>query len=151
MVLYRGPALDLESVTVAVAQRAVSPDVLDIAIPTAAHLGGNAGITWTTLGAQSIDAVIGIAVVHLVPCASAGLKHAIAVEISLFKEDCSMLTKRSLHLRLLPLTTFGTGTAAIGIGLITGLAARQPDGIMWLFALLVLSAGVVGIAQQTLP
>lgn len=62
-----------------------------------------------------------------------------------------MLTKRPLRLRPIPLTTFGIGTAAIVIGLITGLAARRPEGLMWLFALLVLAAGVVGIAQQTLP
>ncbi|CAN5189198.1 hypothetical protein BH18ACT10_BH18ACT10_03380 [soil metagenome] len=53
-----------------------------------------------------------------------------------------MLTKRKL-LGVLP--------AAAGLGAIVGVFARGPEGTGWIFALLVLSAAVTAIAQQTLP
>lgn len=41
--------------------------------------------------------------------------------------------------------------AAIATGALIGVAARGPVGLGGLYALQVLSAGVVGLAQQTLP
>jgi len=40
---------------------------------------------------------------------------------------------------------------AVGAGTLAGLVARGSGGGVWVFALLVLSAVVVAIAQQTLP
>jgi hypothetical protein len=40
---------------------------------------------------------------------------------------------------------------ALGVSTLVGLVARDSAGGGWLFALLVLSAFVVAIAQQTLP
>jgi len=53
-----------------------------------------------------------------------------------------MLTKSTLLRALLP---------AAGLGVLVGAFARGPSGIGWIFALLVCSAVVTGIAQQTLP
>jgi hypothetical protein len=53
-----------------------------------------------------------------------------------------LLTKRNL-LGVLP--------AAAGLGAIIGVLTRGPEGPGWIFALLVLSAVVTAIAQQTLP
>ncbi|MBA2346456.1 MAG: hypothetical protein H0V83_15465 [Rubrobacter sp.] len=53
-----------------------------------------------------------------------------------------MLTKRKL-LSVLP--------TAAGLSAIIGVLARGPEGTGWIFALLVLSAAVTAIAQQTLP
>lgn len=40
---------------------------------------------------------------------------------------------------------------AAGLGVLVGAFIRGPEGIGWIFALLVLSAAVSAIAQQTLP
>ena len=40
---------------------------------------------------------------------------------------------------------------AAGFGVLVGVAARGPDGAWWVIALLVLSAALTAIAQQTLP
>ena len=59
-----------------------------------------------------------------------------------------VLTKSTL-LQALP-----TGKAllpAAGLGVLIGALARGSDGIDWIFALLVCSAVVTAIAQQTLP
>ncbi len=55
----------------------------------------------------------------------------------------SLPIKQALLLRtLLP---------AAGLGALVGAITRGPEGIGWIFALLVLSAVVTAIAQQTLP
>lgn len=48
--------------------------------------------------------------------------------------------------------TSRTGIIMVGImlGMLAGTLARDLAGIIWIF-LLILSAGIVGIAQQTLP
>ena len=40
---------------------------------------------------------------------------------------------------------------AVGGGVLAGVAVRGPDGAWWMLALLVLSAALTAIAQQTLP
>jgi hypothetical protein len=40
---------------------------------------------------------------------------------------------------------------AAGFGALVGAFIRGPEGINWIFALLVLSAAASAIAQQTLP
>ena len=40
---------------------------------------------------------------------------------------------------------------AVGVGALLGAFIRAAEGIGWIFALLVLSAMVTAIAQQTLP
>ena len=40
---------------------------------------------------------------------------------------------------------------AIGLGVLIGVLAHGTGGANWVFALLMLSAGAVGVAQQTLP
>lgn len=40
---------------------------------------------------------------------------------------------------------------AAGLGVLVGAFIRGPEGMGWIFALLVLSAAVSAIAQQTLP
>ena len=40
---------------------------------------------------------------------------------------------------------------AAGLGALVGVFARGPEGVGWIFALLVLSAALTAIAQQTLP
>ena len=54
----------------------------------------------------------------------------------------SMLTKAAPLGVLLP---------AVGVGALLGAFIRAAEGIGWIFALLVLSAMVTAIAQQTLP
>jgi hypothetical protein len=53
-----------------------------------------------------------------------------------------MLMKSSLLRVLLP---------SVGIGALVGTFARSPEGVGWILALLVFSAVVTAIAQQTLP
>jgi len=40
---------------------------------------------------------------------------------------------------------------AVGLGILVGVLARGPSGVGWIFALLLCSAVVTAIAQQTLP
>jgi hypothetical protein len=40
---------------------------------------------------------------------------------------------------------------AAGLGVLVGVFSRGPGGIAWIFALLISSAVVTAIAQQTLP
>ena len=40
---------------------------------------------------------------------------------------------------------------AVGVGVLGGVAARGPGGAWWMLSLLVLSAALTAIAQQTLP
>ncbi len=40
---------------------------------------------------------------------------------------------------------------AAALGVLIGASARGPEGIGWIFALIVISAAVTAIAQQTLP
>ena len=40
---------------------------------------------------------------------------------------------------------------SVGVGVLAGVAARGPGGAWWMLALLVLSAALTAIAQQTLP
>ena len=40
---------------------------------------------------------------------------------------------------------------AVGVGVLGGVAVRGPGGAWWMLALLVLSAALTAIAQQTLP
>jgi hypothetical protein len=58
-----------------------------------------------------------------------------------FRRYC-MLMKSSLLRVLLP---------SVGIGALVGTFARSPEGVGWILALLVFSAVVTAIAQQTLP
>ncbi len=59
---------------------------------------------------------------------------------------------RSRGLRLLTKQTLlGVLLTAVGLGALIGTFTRGPEGIGWIFALLVLSAAVTAIAQQTLP
>lgn len=64
-----------------------------------------------------------------------------------------MLARRVRDRRFIPspsaVSTTWLGAVALGVAL--GLAARTPEGTVWVFALLVLSAAVVSIAQQTIP
>jgi hypothetical protein len=53
-----------------------------------------------------------------------------------------VLTKPTVLTALLP---------AVGLGVLVGAFARSSSGIGWIFALLVCSAMVSAIAQQTLP
>jgi hypothetical protein len=53
-----------------------------------------------------------------------------------------VLTKATPFTALLP---------AAGLGVLVGALARGSDGIAWIFALLVCSAVMTAIAQQTLP
>ena len=53
-----------------------------------------------------------------------------------------MLTKSTLLTALFP---------AVGLGVLVGAFARGPSGVGWIFALLVCSAVVTAIVQQTLP
>lgn len=48
-------------------------------------------------------------------------------------------------------SNWGAPTGATLLGVLIGLIARGHDATGGIFALLVLSAGVVGLAQQTLP
>lgn len=41
--------------------------------------------------------------------------------------------------------------ASVGLGALIGVLTRGAEGVGWIFALLVLSAAVTAIAQQTLP
>jgi hypothetical protein len=54
-----------------------------------------------------------------------------------------MLTKATPMGVLLP--------AAVGVGALVGAFVRSNEGIGWIFALLILSAILTAIAQQTLP
>ncbi len=45
----------------------------------------------------------------------------------------------------------GVLLAAVGVGALGGVFIRAAEGSGWIFALLVLSAMVTAIAQQTLP
>lgn len=59
---------------------------------------------------------------------------------------------RSRGLRLLtkqPL--LGVLLTAVGLGVLVGIFTQGPEGIGWIFALLLLSAAVTAIVQQTLP
>ena len=59
---------------------------------------------------------------------------------------------RSRGSRLLTKQTLpGVLLTAVGLGALTGIFTRGPEGSGWIFALLVLSAVVTAIAQQTLP
>jgi len=53
-----------------------------------------------------------------------------------------VLTKSPLSRALLP---------AVGLGVLVGTYARSPEGTGWILALLILSAVVTALAQQTLP
>jgi hypothetical protein len=53
-----------------------------------------------------------------------------------------VLTKSTLLTALFP---------AVGLGVLVGAFARGPSGVGWIFALLVCSAVVTAIVQQTLP
>ncbi len=53
-----------------------------------------------------------------------------------------LLTKQPILGALLP---------AVGLGVLVGAFTHGAEGIGWIFALLVLSAMVTAIAQQTLP
>lgn len=53
------------------------------------------------------------------------------------------MLRRQAPLSILP--------AAVGLGALIGVFTRGPEGVGWIFALLVLSAAVTAIAQQTLP
>ena len=53
-----------------------------------------------------------------------------------------MLTKATLLGVLLP---------AVGVGALAGAFMRTAEGTGWIFALLILSATVTALAQQTLP
>ena len=53
-----------------------------------------------------------------------------------------MLTKPALLTALFP---------AVGLGVLVGIFARGPGGVGWIFALLLCSAVVTAIVQQTLP
>jgi hypothetical protein len=49
-------------------------------------------------------------------------------------------------------TAVGALAPAIGLGVLVGMTTRGTSGEMgWVFAILILSAAVVAIAQQTLP
>ncbi len=48
-------------------------------------------------------------------------------------------------------TPFGVLLSAVGVGALAGTFMRGTEGIGWIFALLILSAMVTAIAQQTLP
>ncbi len=59
-----------------------------------------------------------------------------------------------MHLQfalLKPATVLWVLVPALAAGALVGLVARGSGGGVWVFALLVLSAVVVAIAQQTLP
>lgn len=45
----------------------------------------------------------------------------------------------------------GTLIVAIALAIVVGTVARGPVAPAWVFLLLVLSAGIIGTAQQTLP
>ncbi len=62
-----------------------------------------------------------------------------------------MLAKRAWNKRFVPTAAFGTWMMVVVLGATLGLAVRGPEGVAWIFALLLLSATVVSIAQQTLP
>jgi hypothetical protein len=53
-----------------------------------------------------------------------------------------VLTKPTLLAALFP---------AVGLGVLVGAFARGPSGVGWIFALLVCSAVVTAVVQQTLP
>jgi hypothetical protein len=40
---------------------------------------------------------------------------------------------------------------AAGIGVLVGILGRGPNGMGWAYAMLILSAVVVAVVQQTLP
>jgi hypothetical protein len=62
-----------------------------------------------------------------------------------------MLMKR-IHKKSLMLSrAFRLITGAIVAGILTGVVAHGPDGMVWIFILLMLSSGIVALAQQTLP
>ncbi len=52
---------------------------------------------------------------------------------------------------LMKATRLGVLLPAVGVGALVGASIRVAEGIGWIFALLVLSAIVTAIAQQTLP
>lgn len=63
-----------------------------------------------------------------------------------------MLAKQARDRLFTPSFTFGMWFGAVTLGAALGLAANTSGGIGWMiFTLLVLSAAVVSIAQQTLP
>ena len=53
-----------------------------------------------------------------------------------------VLTKPTLLAALVP---------AVGLGVLVGVFARGPSGVGWIFALLLCSAVVTALVQQTLP
>jgi hypothetical protein len=55
---------------------------------------------------------------------------------------------RARSIRLAALQLIG---AAVMVGIIIGASAHGPGGMHRIFALLLLSAGVVAVIQQTLP
>jgi hypothetical protein len=62
-----------------------------------------------------------------------------------------MLAKRVRARRFMISLPFVVGLGAATLGIALGSAARAPGGAGWIFAVLVLTAAVVAIAQQTLP
>jgi hypothetical protein len=48
-------------------------------------------------------------------------------------------------------TPLGVLLPAVGVGALVGTSVRGTEGIGWIFALLVLSATLTALAQQTLP
>jgi hypothetical protein len=52
---------------------------------------------------------------------------------------------------LMKATRLGVLLPAVGVGALVGASIRAAEGIGWIFALLILSAIVTAIAQQTLP
>lgn len=62
-----------------------------------------------------------------------------------------MLARRVRDRRFIPSAALTTWLGAVALGIALGLTARTPEGTVWVFALLVLSAAVVSIAQQTIP
>ena len=48
-------------------------------------------------------------------------------------------------------TPIGVLLSAVGVGALVGAFMRGNEGIGWIFALLILSATLTAIAQQTLP
>ena len=63
-----------------------------------------------------------------------------------------MYLPRLRRLRVLTMSTLLRALLpAAGIGVLVGAFARSSSEIGWIFALLVCSAVITGIAQQTLP
>ena len=51
----------------------------------------------------------------------------------------------------LPSSAIGVCASSIALGAVIGPIAHGRDGATWVFILLALAAGLVGLAQQTLP